>query len=99
MPHAAQLKEKLKGKDVVFLYLNFYDTQQKWLTAIKKYAIGGTHLKAEKTDEEYFDKVFKINQGFPRYALINKKGSLVTISAPPPNDPAAYNLIIKHLDE
>lgn len=99
MPHAGQLKEKLKGKDVVFLYLNFYDTEEQWHTAIKKYAIEGTHLKAEKTDEEYFDKVFNISQGFPRYALIDKKGSLVTISAPPPKDPAAYDLIIKYLEK
>lgn len=98
MPHAELLKEKLKGKDVVFLYLDFYDTQQKWLTAIKKYNIDGIHLKAEKNDEEYFDKLFNISQGFPRYALIDKKGQLVTISAPPPNDQAAYDLIKKYLD-
>lgn len=100
MPHAALLKEKFEDKeDVVFLYLNFYDTQQKWLTAIKKYNVAGVHLKAEKSDEEYFDKLFNISQGFPRYALIDKKGQLVTISAPPPNDQGAYDLIKKYLDE
>jgi len=99
MPHAELLKEKLKSKDVVFLYLDFYDAQQKWLSAIKKYNIEGTHLKAEKSDEEYFNRIFNISQGFPRYALIDKKGKLVTISAPPPNNQNAYDLIKKYLDD
>lgn len=99
MPHAELLKEKFKGKDVVFLYLDFHDTREKWLNAIKKNNIDGTHLKAEKSDEEYFDKIFNISQGFPRYALIDKKGKLVTTSAPPPNNQAAYDLIKKYLDD
>jgi thiol-disulfide isomerase/thioredoxin len=99
MPHAEFLREKFKGKDVVFLYLDFYDTQEKWLTAIKKNNIDGTHLKAEKSDEEYFEKIFSINQGFPRYALIDKKGKLITISAPSPNKQDAYDLIKKYLDD
>ena len=99
MPHAEQLKQKLKDEDVAFLYINFYDTNEKWTTAIKKYNIEGTHLKAEKSDEEYFNSKFNINQGFPRYALIDKKGKLITVSAPQPQDKSAYDLIQKYLNE
>ncbi len=96
MLHAGLLKDKFKDKDVVFLYLDFYDTNEKWLDAIEKHAIKGTHLKVEKSDEGYFDKVFNISGGFPRYALIDKSGKLVTVSAPPPQE--AYDLIKKYLD-
>lgn len=99
MPHAEKLKQKCKGKDVVFLYLDFYDTTEKWLHAIKEFNIDGIHLKAEKSDEEYFRNVFNIDQAFPRYALVDKNGKLVTISAPVPQDPAAFDLIKKCLGE
>lgn len=99
MPYARKLKEKFKNKDVVFLYIDFFDTEEKWSGAIKQYNIAGIHLKAEQPDEAYFNKVFNIDQGFPRYALIGKTGKLVTISAPQPQDEAAYNLIQKYLEE
>lgn len=99
MPHAELLKQKFKTKDVIFLYIDFFDTREQWLNAIKKYKIDGLHLKAEKTEEEYFKKVFNINQGFPRYALIDKNGKLVTISAPRPRDESAYNLIQEYLNK
>lgn len=97
MPYAAKLKEKLIGKEVVFLYIDFFDSEEKWLSAIEKYNIQGVHLKAEKSDERYFNDIFNINQGFPRYALIDKKGKLRTISAPPPNSHTTLELIEKYL--
>lgn len=99
MPYAKTLKEKFKNKDVVFLYLDFDDTNEKWKSAIEKYKIEGIHLKAEEADREYFTRAFNISQGFPRYALIDKSGKLVTISAPPPQEQSAYDLIKKYLDE
>jgi len=99
MPHAEKLKDKFSNKDVIFLYIDFFDTKEKWSNAIKKYNIGGIHLKAEKSDEEYFSKVFSIDQGFPRYALIDKEGKLVTISAPPPQDQSTYEIIQKYLSK
>lgn len=99
MPHAKTLKERFKNEKVAFLYLDFNDTKEKWTEAIKKYKIEGVHLKAETSDEEYFIRVFNTGEGFPRYALIDKEGKLVTISAPPPQHPDIYPLIKKHLDE
>lgn len=98
LPYSKKLKEKFINKDVVFLYIDFYDTNEKWLSAIGKYQITGIQLKAEKSDEAYFNKQFNIEQGFPRYALIDKKGSLITVSAPQPQEEAAYELIKKYLE-
>lgn len=97
MPFSKKLKEKFINQDVVFLYIDFYDTNEKWLNAIGKHQITGIHLKAEKSDETYFNKQFNIEQGFPRYGLIDKKGRLITISAPQPQEEAAYELIKKYL--
>lgn len=99
MPYAQKLKDRFKNKNVAFIYIDFSDTEEKWAEAIKKYNIEGIHLKAEKSDEEYFNKVFNIDQGFPKYALIDKKGKLVTISAPQPQDQSIYGIIQEHLNE
>mgnify|MGYP001204875133 CR=1 FL=1 len=97
MPHAKKLKKKFENESVVFLYINFYDTEEKWINAIDKFDIEGVHLKAEKSDEEYFNNIFQIGQGFPRYALLDKEGKLITSSAPQPQDKAAFELIQKYL--
>ena len=97
MPNSAILQRKFKNRDVVFLFIDFYDTQDKWLTAIEKYKLTGVHLKAEKKDEDLFDKFFGIKEGFPRYALIDKNGVLITTSAPHPNDEKLVAFIEEHL--
>lgn len=97
MPNSAIVQRKFTNKDVIFLFIDFYDTNEKWLTAIKQRKLSGFHVKAEKKDEEYFDNLFGINQGFPRYALIDKNGVLITTSAPHPNDEKLTAFIEKYL--
>lgn len=99
MPNSLELQQKYKDKDVAFLFIDFYDTKDKWLKAIKDKKITGLHVKAEKEDEEYFNEKFGIDQGFPRYALLDKKGILITSSAPHPNDKEIVALIDKYLSE
>jgi thiol-disulfide isomerase/thioredoxin len=97
MPNSLSLQQKYKGKAVVFLYIDFYDTREKWIKAVKEKKITGLHLKAEKIDEQYFNDKFGLSQGFPRYALLDKNGVLVTSSAPHPNDKDLILLIDKYL--
>jgi hypothetical protein len=56
-------------------------------------------VKAEKEDEDYFEKIFGISQGFPRYALVDKSGRLVTTAAPHPGDEGIYLFIEKYLNQ
>lgn len=98
MPNSAKLQARLKNEAVVFLFIDFFDSKEKWLKYIKDRKLGGLHLRAEKKDEAYFDAVFGINQGFPRYALLNKEGKLITTAAPHPNDDQLEEFIKKYLD-
>ena len=97
IPNSLKLQQKFKNKDVAFLFIDFYDSKEKWLKAVKDKKITGVHVKAEIRDEKYFNEKFGIEQGFPRYALIDKNGILVTSSAPHPNDQDAALLIDKYL--
>jgi thiol-disulfide isomerase/thioredoxin len=99
MPNSLSLQQKYKGKAVIFLFIDFYDTKEKWVKAIQDKKITGLHLKAEKTDEQYFNDKFGLSQGFPRYALLDKNGVLVTSSAPHPNDKDLISLIDKYLTD
>lgn len=89
MAHSATLQQKFKGKDIVFLFINFYDSQQKWITTIKKNQLNGVHVKAEVKDEKYFEDIFGVKNGFPRYAVLDKNGRLITTAAPHPNSDRA----------
>lgn len=97
MPNSKILQQKFKGKDAAFLFIDFYDSKEKWLKTINDRKLSGIHVKAEKEDEEYFDKVFGVKQGFPRYALIDKSGVLITTSAPHPNDKEVVPFIEQYL--
>jgi thiol-disulfide isomerase/thioredoxin len=97
MPNSEKLQQKFKEKDVAFLFIDFYDSKERWLKTIKDRKLKGIHIKAEKEDEEYFDNVFGVKQGFPRYALIDKSGVLITTSAPHPNDKEIISFIEQYL--
>lgn len=97
MANSAKLQQQFSNRDVAFLFIDFYDTKTKWLKTIRERKLSGIHVKAEAVDEKYFNEKFGIANGFPRYALIDKRGVLVTTSAPHPNDDATVLLIEKYL--
>ncbi|WP_428661993.1 TlpA family protein disulfide reductase [Runella sp.] len=85
MPSSEKLQQKFKNQPIVFLFINFHDSEEKWLKTVRDKHLSGLHLKAEKENESYFQKVFGIDQGFPRYALLDRDGKLQTTSAPRPD--------------
>jgi thiol-disulfide isomerase/thioredoxin len=97
MPSAKKLREKFLNDHIVFLYLDFYDTKDLWLRAIKTHEITGVNLKAEATDEKYFNDLFGIRSGFPRYAVLDKNGFLISTSAPSPSNEKVVDYLKKLL--
>lgn len=85
MPNAAMLEDKLKGKNVVFLYLGYNDKEKAWLNARKQIGIQGEHyLLTDKMIKEAND-LFGIN-GIPHYAIISKDGKIISKRAGRPRD-------------
>lgn len=97
MPSAKKLREKFVNDQIVFLYLDFYDTRDLWLKAIKTHEITGINLKAEATDEKYFNDFFGIRGGFPRYAVLDKNGFLISTAAPSPSNEKVVDYLKKLL--
>lgn len=85
MPNAAILKEKLKGKDVVFLYFGYNDKETAWLKARKQLDIQGEHYLLNDKMIKEADKIFGIN-GIPHYAIIDKNGRIISKRADHPGN-------------
>lgn len=69
------LKEELKGKDIVFVYLtNETSPIDTWNMMIPD--IKGEHYRVKNDEWNYFQSRFKIN-GIPHYVLVNKAGEVV----------------------
>lgn len=96
MPNAALLKQKLKGKDIVFLYLGYNDKEKPWQKAREQLAIEGEHYLLDQAMMKEANDLFGIN-GIPHYAIINRDGSIVEMHADRPRDvyPQLVDLLLK----
>ncbi len=83
MPNARQLKNKLKGKDVVFLYFGYNDKKENWLDARKELEIEGEHYLLSPQLIGEANSLFQIT-GIPHYVIIGKDGSIIQKKAPRP---------------
>lgn len=71
----APLKEEMKNKDVVFLYItNQTSPENTWNNSIPD--IKGEHYRVSQDEWNYLSQKFKIS-GIPHYVLVNKKNEIV----------------------
>ena len=85
---APAIKEALKGRDVVFLYLANRSSDASWKQIIKEYGCVGlqtVHYNLPAEQQEAVERIL-LNRGYPSYALFDKEGKLVTKDAPRPSE-------------
>ncbi|MGC4232021.1 MAG: TlpA disulfide reductase family protein [Niabella sp.] len=72
----ASLKAELKDKDIVFVYVTDPSSPEKtWRNIIP--GINGEHFRLNNDEWNYLSGFFNIS-GIPHYALVNKKGEIVS---------------------
>ena len=91
MPNAAELKKKLAGQDIVFLYFGYKDTENPWLKAREQLTVEGEHYLLNETMAKEAEVLFGINS-IPHYAIIDKNGSIVNKRADRPG--SVYNQLL-----
>jgi thiol-disulfide isomerase/thioredoxin len=96
MPNSKILQEKLKNKNVVFVFLGFKDNKANWLSARKQLNIRGEHYFLNDKLMEQAGKVFNIS-GIPHYAIIDKKGQITNKNATRPGDDYTLSGLLKLL--
>lgn len=99
MKYSPALKQRLKNKDVVFVYLANNSPETAWKTAIKQHKITGgnvVHFNLPKAQQSMIEKKY-LFRGFPTYILIDKAGKFITNQAPRPSEPDAVEKAIEGL--
>lgn len=96
MPNAANLKQKLKGKNIEFLYFGYNDNEKAWLKARNQLTIEGVHYLLNEKMIKEADELFGIN-GIPHYAIIDKEGRIVSKRADRPRD--AYQELLSLVEK
>ena len=96
MPYSTQLKDKLKGQDVAFVYISTDKNAASWQGMIDQLELKGDHYRASNKVKQEIVERFNL-QYIPRYVLLNKEGKVADDNAKRPSDPAVMNDIDKLL--
>lgn len=87
IPHSKILKDKMKGKDVVFLYISTDKDFGKWESFVAKEKLGGIQTIAKENKQAVSDAYYVT--GIPKFILIDKDGKIANSKAKRPSDPKA----------
>jgi thiol-disulfide isomerase/thioredoxin len=98
MPNSEKLHEKLKGKDVVFLYISLDSDSKAWQRGLQRVKNKGYHFLPEKSVTAQIAKDFGINS-IPRYMIVDKSGKVVVKDAPRPGDEKALYDLEKYISK
>lgn len=92
MPYSTLLHNKLKDKDVVFVYFSSDEGEDKWRANIARYALEGDHYLMNATLQREIYGTLGI-QFIPRYVIIDKQGKIINSNAPKPSNPEALKTL------
>jgi thiol-disulfide isomerase/thioredoxin len=93
MENSQKLREKLAGKDVVFVYLCISSPDDKtWKSLIGTKNIEGENYFLNYSQSQAILKTFKIT-GIPYYLLVNKDGAIAKANAGRPADDETFDNI------
>ena len=96
MPYSQELKKKLAGQDVAFVYMSTDKNATKWKEMVDQMDITGEHYRLNQSIKQEVFERFNL-QYIPRYILINKEGKVADDNAKRPSDPLVANDIDKLL--
>lgn len=87
MSYVASIKEAMKGKDVVFLYLANQSPESSWENIIKEYGLLGeqsVHYNLPGAFQNMLEKHLGV-KAYPTYLLIDRDGKIVDREPPRPD--------------
>ena len=98
MEYVPAIKQAMKGKDVVFLYLANRSPEESWKNVIKEYGLAGeqaVHYNLPTRLQDMLEKYLQVNS-YPTYMLIDREGNIVDRKPP---RPSAENGLVDYLNE
>jgi thiol-disulfide isomerase/thioredoxin len=94
LPHSIELKKKLGGQPVEFVYISTDTNLEAWKKMVAEKQLPGLHLSAGTSGIQNKYHV----TGIPKYLVIGKDGKIANSHARRPSDPRTYDML-KNLAE
>lgn len=98
MQYVHSIKEAMKGKDVVFLYLANQSPETSWKNVIKEYGLTGeqsVHYNLPSALQNMLEKYLGV-KSFPTYLLVDRDGNIVDRKPP---RPSSENRLVDYLNQ
>ena len=98
MENVSAIKQAMKGKEVVFLYLANRSPKESWMNVIKEYGLTGeqvVHYNLPGQLQDMLEKYLQV-KGYPTYMLIGRKGNIVDRTSP---RPSSENGLVDYLNK
>jgi thiol-disulfide isomerase/thioredoxin len=76
LPFSKMIEEKLKGKDIAFVYLCVDSDEKHWKSLLGYFKLGGQHYLLDKQQRSELNSIFNFS-GVPNYILYDKNGLLI----------------------
>jgi thiol-disulfide isomerase/thioredoxin len=99
IPHAIELHEYFKGKDIAFVNLCLASKESDWQMMIKDNGIQGDNYYFNEAQTRLLRDKLKF-RGYPTYMIIDRQGTIVNRSAPRPSSgDRIRNLLTQWIEE
>lgn len=100
IPYLKKLEKEFHGKDIVFLgvSVDVETKREEWLAMLEKEGLEGIQLFTGQFGGSKICNDYDIT-GVPRFMLFDKKGNIISVSAPRPSSPELKELLIKLVNE
>ena len=98
MEYASAIKQAMKGKEVVFLYLANRSPEESWKNIIKEYGLTGeqvVHYNLPDKLQDMLEKYLQVKH-YPTYLLIDRNGEIVDREPP---RPSSENQLVDYLNK
>jgi len=99
MQYANNIKERLQGENVVFMYFANRSPEDTWKNVIKEFDLTGenvVHYRLTDEQQGMIERKLSVTS-FPTYMLIDRKGNVVNTNAEQPRNPDGVIKQIKEL--
>ncbi|MBK8297378.1 MAG: TlpA family protein disulfide reductase [Saprospiraceae bacterium] len=91
IPYTKKLQEKLKNRNIEFLFISVDRDPNKWKTFVNKELLQGTHLLSSHDYSINIEKLYNV-KSFPRYFIIGADGKILDNIAKRPSQEVILDL-------
>jgi thiol-disulfide isomerase/thioredoxin len=97
IPMARELKKRMEGQDVVFLYVSLDEKEEDWKNKVKEENLQGIHLNAPGFKQEVA-KLYNVS-GVPTFFIIGRDGLIFDNRAPRPSEARIDDVLMAALEQ